>query len=106
MQCIFTKILPQIIKDKDLTSEQVYYLERIGDLIHGGSDDRAAEFIVRYLEISIDNLLHPIEDSRIINTIQPLVDFWEEHTVPKMEPTIIGCTTEYNCDPFDGAQLI
>nr|WP_232218676.1 hypothetical protein [Rickettsia conorii] len=62
-------------KDKDLTSEQVYYLERIGDLIHRESDDRAAEFIVRYLEISIDNLLHPIEDSRIINAIQPLADF-------------------------------
>ncbi|AEK74439.1 hypothetical protein Rh054_02260 [Rickettsia conorii subsp. heilongjiangensis 054] len=103
LQCILTKILPQIIKDKDLTSEQVYYLESIGNLIHRESDDRAAEFIVRYLEISIDNLLHSIEDSRIINAIQPLADFWEEHIVPKMESTIIGCTKEYNCDTFDGA---
>ncbi|KJV96808.1 hypothetical protein [Rickettsia amblyommatis] len=103
LQCILTKILPQIIKDKDLTSEQVYYLERIGDLIHRESDDRAAECIVRYLEISIGNLLHPIEDSRIINAIQPLANFWEEHIVPKIESTIIGCTKEYNCDTFDGA---
>ncbi|WP_228368800.1 hypothetical protein [Rickettsia peacockii] len=103
LKCILTKILPQIIKDKDLTSEQVYYLERIGNLIHRESDDSAAEFIVRYLEISIDNLLHPIEDSLIINAMQLLVDFWAEHIVPKMESTIIGCTKEYNCDTFDGA---
>lgn len=85
---ILQDYLPQLISDRQLTEEQVFFLERMADIIFRSSKDRNTEFVVRYPEFAITEHMQNGSDPEIKESFKGMQQFWEKNIVPQFDETI------------------